>query len=240
MQNWMNSDKKTAMKQLDTIFEDNNSWDDLFFGRKFVLTVSIVLLLSFMPIFLFANSGVLVVKEIWGPFKNAGYAGWIPLFSLQSYFIGGFFGIGTLPLILIFRNNKRIIYTISIWTIASFLGFITTIYSCKYLAFISWLLFIAEPLSVFMATFFLMYFYEFCTSLIFSRRQKSIISVYWVAYFTIYSFMFGGLEWVGTWGGIPIFRMYTIIAWHMTMSLILTYYSFKLNSISKDIIHENN
>ena len=117
----MNSDKKTAMKQLDTIFEDNESKDDLFFGRKFILTVSLVLLLSFIPIFLFANSGVLVVKQIWTPFQTAGYAGWLQLFSLQSYFIGGFFGIGTLPLIFVFQKKKKIIEAMCIWFITLFL-----------------------------------------------------------------------------------------------------------------------
>lgn len=211
--------------------------------KVFLSTLAFVFLLSFLPIFLFANSGILIVNQIWYPFPSAGYAGWIEIWYLKACLIGTFFGIGLLPNIFIFQKTKKVSTSIFLWLIFSSLGFIFTVllsilFTLIFLVWIpiihSWtvLMYIVGSLSFFLATFLLVYLYEFCTSLSFSRWTKIIISLSWVGFFTVYSMLFGGLEMIWTWGGTPIFRMYTIIAWHVSMSLLITIISFKLNPIT--------
>lgn len=195
------------------------------------ITVIAVFILTAIPIFIYANSGVLVTNSGNLP---AGYWGYLSLNSPDAYITSFLFGIGTLPLIIFFTRGMKRNISVILWLLSSSWGLLLATFIGKLFG-LSGVILIGVPVGVYISAFLLLMVYSYCTNLHFSLMEIGILSACGALLALVYSGLFGGLLFTGTWGGIPIFKMITIIAWHISMSLLLCIASFWKQKINRHI-----
>lgn len=199
-----------------------------------VKTSIAVFILSSIPLFLFANSGVLVTNSIYAPsYEHAGYLGYLRLYSLDSVITSFLFGIGILPLITYFSKGRNRVLPTALWLLSSSCGLYFATIIGEY--FPNARIITGITAGVFISTFMLITVYSYCAKLHFSMKKIGMLAACGVLFALAYISLMGGLELVGNWSTIPIFKMITIIAWQISMGLLLCIASFWKQKINRQI-----
>lgn len=141
------------------------------FKDNAAITIISVFILTAIPLFLFANSGVLVTNSIFAPsYEHAGYLGYLRLYSSDSVITSFLFGIGTLPLITYFSKGRNKALPAALWLLSSSCGLYFATIIGEYLPYARIITGISA--GVFISTFLLFTVYSYCANLHFSLKSN--------------------------------------------------------------------
>lgn len=208
--------------------------------------ISLVILLSFIPIFIYSLSWTLVIDSIWSAYQKAWYLWYLHLSLTNMLIVSFFFTIGTAPIIYKYCDQPTFLEKITLWISVVSLWLIVSKY-IWYFWIIFWgyllidILWISEylaknffiALSVNISTYILLIIFSTITTIKLKRIQKLMIALIWGIFAIVFSYVLWWIEFVWNWWWIPIFKMITLIARNVSMSLVLLLVSIRINWESK-------
>lgn len=193
-----------------------------------------VLILSTVPISIYANSWNLVIDSIFDTSRSAGFLWYLKPIIPELLTISFFFAIWTLPIIIKYHHTNLLSCT-AIWFIfvSLWLLIVRCVWQPLYMlynyAFVPW---------VFVTSYLLIFVFWFVTTVKVQNMLKFYFTLMATVLSIILSLVFWWLEFVWTWWWIPIFKMLTIILRHVIISLGLCYIAIRFNDPDAQMVHK--